>query len=76
MDNSSPSAITFHTDELFTWFTGRNDMLWDDGLHYSPAGYDLLGEMLFKLLKGHLNKRNNFMSVKPSAVSRSGLRFA
>jgi hypothetical protein len=36
------------------WCTAQRTLWWDDGLHFTPAGYDALADVIFEATTGVL----------------------
>mmetsp|Transcript_18985 Transcript_18985/g.31117 ORF Transcript_18985/g.31117 Transcript_18985/m.31117 type:complete len:171 (+) Transcript_18985:420-932(+) len=49
-DNSSNTVLL----DVATLMPLSDASLWDDGLHFSPSGYDKLGELVYYALRPHL----------------------
>eukprot|EP00274_Cyanoptyche_gloeocystis_P000766 CAMPEP_0196656972 /NCGR_PEP_ID=MMETSP1086-20130531/20822_1 /TAXON_ID=77921 /ORGANISM="Cyanoptyche gloeocystis , Strain SAG4.97" /LENGTH=187 /DNA_ID=CAMNT_0041989927 /DNA_START=130 /DNA_END=693 /DNA_ORIENTATION=- len=57
-DESNGATLLLDLAALIPWASMPPDerrTLWDDGVHFSAAGYDRIGTLLYEVLKNHIN---------------------
>jgi lysophospholipase L1-like esterase len=54
--SSEQSLFCVDVESKIPYLRKGENLLWDDSLHFSAAGYDRLGEVIFEAIENHFSK--------------------